>query len=108
MASGAELLRMLEPAVRPGNLPALQRPAAQPLEARSFDELLSEARASASNEATMAGGADESATVKDETNADALKRDLVRQLAQFDRIDNAALRDIVERAAGEANGEVRA
>jgi len=43
MSIESDLLRMLEPAVRPGNLPAPSRQVTQPIEQQSFDDLLRQA-----------------------------------------------------------------
>jgi len=45
MAGEAELLRMLEPAVRPAGTPAHPAPARSPVEQQPFDELLRQAEA---------------------------------------------------------------
>jgi flagellar operon protein len=46
MADGHQLLRMLEPAVRPAGAPAPRSVSHKPIESRGFDELLREAGAS--------------------------------------------------------------
>ncbi len=55
MASGSELLRMLEPAVRPGGLPSPARPVSRPIESQRFDQLLDQARQVRSAEPTDPG-----------------------------------------------------
>jgi hypothetical protein len=81
MANEGELLRRLEPAVRPGNLPAPKREATQPFEARSFESILDEAR-------TM--------------NVDDIEQDNVTKptsglLSGLDRIENASLHELMAR-----------
>ena len=83
MNTGVELLRMLEPAVRPGGLPGPQRTGQTPIETRSFESLLEEARS-----ATTPVG-DEETTGKKAVN------DPLRALSRVDLIDNAALLRII-------------
>ena len=79
MSNAIELLRMLEPAVRPGGIPGPARTGSEPIESRSFDSLLEEAKAAATSGESL-----EKANTP--PTADPLK-----SLAGVDLIDNAAL-----------------
>ncbi len=81
MSTGVELLRLLEPAVRPGGLRGSVAAPAQPIESRSFDSILDEARS-----ITQARPAAEATSATEAKTADPLKA-----LARVDLIDNAAL-----------------
>lgn len=81
MSTGVDLLRLLEPAVRPGGLQGTSAVPVQPIEARSFDSILEEAKI-----ATEARPATEAASGYETKAADPLKA-----LARVDLIDNAAL-----------------
>ena len=89
MSNSAALLRLLEPAVRPGGLPGASKPVSPPLEARDFESLLAEATA-----VDGLGETNGNRPAKDSTGSNVMS-DMVRKLAQFDRIDNAALRNLV-------------
>lgn len=80
------LLRMLEPAVRPVQGGAATTRQA-PIEERSFDSLLAEAR-----------GIEDDADGPDGHGGQKAEPNMLGPLAQFDAIDNASLRDLVSRA----------
>lgn len=83
MGTSVDLLRMLEPAVRPTG-PAPSRTAdTLPLEARSFESLLEEARSAAEPEPTSETRA------TDQTKA--TKSDPLAALGGLDRIENESL-----------------
>ena len=81
MGQESDLLRMLEPLVRPGagHLPG-PKAAREPFETRSFDSLLAEAR-----------GPDEGSG----SAAKTLESGALEALARVDRIENASLRVLV-------------
>ena len=91
MGNEAELLRMLEPAVRPGGLPGpLQKPSV-PIESRSFESLLDEARQdSKASQPGRETPADQPAS------ADAKQNGMISQLAQVEKIENSSLRGLIE------------
>ena len=85
MSNSGDLLRMLEPAVRPVATPAPQstRPKDTPFETKSFDALLSEAQTHSVTEPNV----DEPGKTK--------PTDLLSPLTHVDAIQNASLRQIV-------------
>lgn len=89
MSNGVDLLRLLEPAVRPGGLAGGKALPTQPIESRSFESLLEEAKAA---------GLPQQA-VNEPNRASAV--DPLKPLARVDLIDNAALLRMIggERAA---------
>lgn len=97
MGNGVDLLRMLEPAVRPvtpvssSGSPPKVRPDAVPIESRSFDELLDQARQMTTT--APEGGADEqgSGAVGELRGRVGAMADLVR----VDRIENDSLRILI-------------
>lgn len=89
MSNEAELLRMLEPAVRPGGLPVPSHGRRVPIESRSFESLLEEVQgmAGSANAGHPAdGGSPTSGVARGVTQA------LIAQLAQVDRIENDSMR----------------
>ena len=62
MGTGVDLLKLLEPVVRPGGLPGPKGAGAGsgPIETRSFESLLSEASGTDSSDTDTAGGGGES------------------------------------------------
>jgi len=88
MASGVELLRMLEPAVRPGQVPSAARPVSQPIESRPFDQLLDEAQ-----EITSAEPIDPEVAGNVEVTTQPT-RDLL-PLGRVELIENASLRQLM-------------
>lgn len=103
MVNGSELLRMLEPAVRPGGLPGPVRQPTVPIEARSFDSLLEEARQTGAGQQQADEGAAPSPVA--EAAGPAPPKPMA-ELAQVDRIENASLRRLVGGVArqGESGG----
>lgn len=89
MADSGQLLRMLEPAVRP--VPAPEgggaSPGRAPIEQQSFEALLAEATA-----ATEPGG-DDAASASDRP----ARGNLLGPLSQVGAIENASLRALIER-----------
>lgn len=107
MADGAALLRMLEPTVRPVQTPTTGGAAPQaPLEQRSFDSLLAEARESAPA-SEEGGGATPAATGANEgtpgadatTAADANRGAPLSALHGLEQVENASLRRLMAQAA---------
>ena len=89
MANGVELLRRLEPAVRPDGLSAPRRPVAAPIEQRSFDSVLEEAQ-------DMAGRMDAPGEARVEPGDAGTERPSpLPPLGRLDRVENAALRELI-------------
>ena len=86
MADGSNLLRMLEPAVRPSGSPAPQVRGRGPIEQRGFDEVLAEMR---HQPVTLSDGA---------------QRSLADRGIRLDAAQQAALNEAANRAA-EAGGQ---
>ena len=82
MSNGGDLLRMLEPAIRPANLPAPTVKPNTPIESRDFDSILDEAR-----------GMNVDETRPEETET---KPNLMDHLSQIERVENATLRQWFE------------
>ena len=84
MANESYLLRMLEPAVRPGQAGGVARPPRQTLESRSFDSFLEEARQVDANQSDI-------------TDADQPpdKAGPLSSLAALERIDNPSVRKMI-------------
>jgi len=81
MAGGMDLLRLLEPAVRPGGLPGISSTPKLPIESQDFDAILLEAR-----------NVSESGATAQAAEAKEIKHnDLLSALGRVDQIDNAAL-----------------
>ncbi len=94
MADGAQLLKMLEPAVRPVAPP--QAPSStgrQPFEARSFEDLLGELRDGPGSEAGTTPVAPGEATRPERVNA-------LSALTGPAAIENASLRRLMSAAVG--------
>ncbi len=97
-----DLLRLLEPAVRPGGLPARTDPGRPPLEARSFESLLDEARGLTRADlmelvGPAAGDGAEPTGGKDGGAAPACSSMPLRHLEDY---DNASVRRLLERRTG--------
>ncbi|MEX0776171.1 MAG: hypothetical protein WD042_10730 [Phycisphaeraceae bacterium] len=88
--NAVQLLRMLEPAVRPGGLPGPARTPSTLIEDRSFDSILDEVRAMNQPEQDTSGS-QAAASPGPEHKAPGL----VQLLGGVDRIENASLRTIV-------------
>lgn len=106
MGDGTNLLRMLEPAVRPGSASGPTARPTAPIESRAFESLLEEARASAAREETQAGdaGSAERGPASDGSGSGAHAP--MRQLAQLDRIENPGVFRLIggEQAGGMQDG----
>jgi hypothetical protein len=89
MGQGVDLLRLLEPAVRPGGLPGVAKAPVPPIEERSFEALLEEARQDPASAEGQAPAADES------TAPSVPKAMPLAPLGQIDRIENRSLRDLI-------------
>ena len=87
MGTSLDLLKMLEPAVRPVGPAPTRSAGTAPLETRSFESLLEEAQAAAAPE--TAQGVDASAEPKGK------KVDPLAALGGLDRIENESLLRIV-------------
>jgi len=83
VTQGTDLLRMLEPAVRPGNVPASQAQVRQPIEGRSFESLLDEAQ--------QMDGSEPADTNAGEKASPPKGAGPLGGLSQVDRIENASL-----------------
>lgn len=90
--NATNLLRLLEPAVRPGNLPRAASPVSAPIEARSFDSILEEAQS-----LNVEGQPTAGATENGEPGAKpaAAGKGPLASLARIDCVENAALRDML-------------
>ena len=88
MGTGVDLLRMLEPVVRPCGLsgPTKAGSPKQPIEVRSFDSLLEEARAADEPRHDEASGSAQTGPAKANPLA---------ELARMDRIENPSLRLLI-------------
>jgi len=98
MSEASNLLRMLEPAVRPGNLPGPVLPpsaAREPIETQSFESLLEEAR---QVNLTEVADLDES-DVSAESRVNKTVTGLLGPLAQIDAVENASLRELIDRTS---------
>jgi len=89
-SSPLELLRMLEPVVRPGSPGSSSREPVPPIEARNFEALLKDVRV-------------DDAPVDKNENVEQGHTDLLALLGGVDRVANSGLRGLI---AGEQNGSV--
>jgi hypothetical protein len=85
------LLRLLEPAVRPGGLAGPGKTPREPIEQRSFESLLEEAGEPEPDDTTEKDGMDEAMASAQPKKS----QGLLGQLAQFDRIENPSLRRLI-------------
>jgi len=102
-----ELLRLLEPAVRPDGVSSRSQPVSAPIESRSFDSILTEARdLSQTFDLNQAGTTqtNDTAQVNQSQGAPESQRHegvgALASLARVDRIENAALRQLISSAGG--------
>ncbi len=88
MGNAGELLRMLEPAVRPGGIagPTDAGKPREPFESKGFDVLLEEAKS------TPAG---DLSKPTEQTEAEPKRASLIGLLEGVDRIENGSLRGLV-------------
>lgn len=91
-SNAANLLRLLEPAVRPGNIPRTAQPTSTPIETRSFDSILEEAQTMNSETGN------EKADGVDEGVAPPKPASPLAGLGHIDCVENAGLRDMLARA----------
>lgn len=82
---------MLEPAVRPDGLSPPKVPRHVPIESRSFESLLEEAR-QMNDTLTQ----DNQTTAPPATETPPLKAGLIGQLAQIDQVHNSSLRTLID------------
>lgn len=112
MGKSEDLLRMLEPAVRPGNLLAPLRVPRLPIEERSFESLLAEARQFAVEQPAPMESSGDSGNVLNasgasrDAEADRLRESAAGSLAAssalksllgVDRVQSASLRGLMAR-----------
>ena len=95
MNDGANLLRLLEPVVRPGNVPSPSCREHPPIESRDFESLLSEAQQNENVDSTNTTGGTAPAKAPDSQ--------LLGKLSSVDQIANPDLLSILTRSA--ASGE---
>lgn len=89
---GHMLLRMLEPAVRPGGVDGPARAPVRPFEQQSFEELLSQRMTPMDEDGPgMKAGAEA------ESSRDRHAQSPLSQLGQMGQIENASLRDLIVR-----------
>jgi hypothetical protein len=109
-SANVNLLRLLEPAVRPGGLSGPSKAPTEPIEQRSFESLLEEARSlnvtgnvAGAAEPDLLEGSQEKPPESPEPPESPAKKPagLIGQLAQFDRIDNPSLRRLIAGESGE-------
>ena len=93
MANEVELLRLLEPAVRPGGLPAPIQSEKTPLELRSFEALLEEARQINTQPQNMGSQVETQQQTDVPTQRDT---GLIKALTQVDQIENGSLRQLID------------
>ena len=102
MGKELDFLRMLEPLVRPGNLPAPSRTGGnEPVESQSFESLLGRVKSDAATDtsqgvANTSGSAGGGKATKCETGLAAL--------AGIDKVENSALRELIAGRFGSASG----
>ena len=97
MADGAQLLRLLEPVVRPdGQIGPVRGPQEQalPIEARSFESLLRQAQSMSMDGAAEKVGA----------SGPAGQAQWLAPLVEADRIENESIRGLLVRSAGVGRG----
>lgn len=99
MSHSGDLLRLLMPAVSPVPTRDAPRPQAQPIESRSFDSLLDEARLTESQTPANAGTDETTDTRTTEHNAQPVTPNTLSGLTGISAIQNASLRQIVSDGA---------
>ena len=90
--NGTDLLRMLEPAVRPVNVANSNsvQSASQPFEKQNFDQLLQEAKLiTTSTDSSVTTNTQASATADTQAN-------ILSDLSRIDAVENASLRAILK------------
>ena len=102
MSNEFDLLRMLEPAVRPGGLPGPTQQQRVPIESRDFESLLEEARkmnTDAPNEPV-----DRHVVPGGEATTAPQHEGLMQQLAGVNHIENGSLRHLLTGAEPTSDG----
>lgn len=89
MGQQIDLLRLLEPTVRPGNVPGVSRGPVAPFEFRSFESLLDEAQRQPAESASS-----EVQSVQSAETAPP-QQSMLQRLAGPGAVQNAALRDLL-------------
>ena len=99
MSNSGDLLRMLEPTVRPVSAPIGQSSKSHntPFESKSFDALLDEARAIEQTAVGSKPMADPTTQAQEVT-----KVSILSPLSDIDAIANASLRNLIQQAGAEA------
>ena len=101
MSEASALLRMLEPVVRPGNLPGPMHNRVtgdQPIETKQFETLLEEA--SSMNRAESAGKVSPASGTDGGQEVERPDMGWLGRLAQVDAVENASLRELIDRRGG--------
>lgn len=106
MSISAHLLRMLEPTVRPGNLPAPNSASSStPLESQSFEQLLAGAQENLAEGLDVQGSQEiENSAEATQVSKAAEQKRILPELTGLDRIENASLRLIFEQRDDIAKG----
>jgi hypothetical protein len=94
MGQRIDLLRLLEPTVRPGNVPGVVRGPVAPFEFRSFESLLEEAQRQPAESASGDVQAGQSALIGSTAPP---QQSMLQRLAGPGAVQNAALRDLLAR-----------
>jgi hypothetical protein len=99
MGKELDFLRMLEPLVRPGNLPAPSKSGGnEPVESQSFESLLE--RVSSSRQTDASQGVTGNAGSEKAASCDAG----LTALSGIDKVENSALRELIAGRFGAGNG----
>jgi len=97
MSNQVDLLRMLEPVVRPGHVSGSNRPVNTPIEQRDFESLLAEANGRKPDGEEESSERVEVAGTRDEPDGP------LRELRQVGLIENESLRQLLSAAGHETN-----
>ena len=96
MSKSVDLLKMLEPVVRPGATAPARGPIATPIESRSFDSILADAQSMAQQSSELAAaGPDTALSSVTDANHQSAPAAPLRSLADVNQIENAALRNLL-------------
>ena len=95
MSNEADLLRMLEPAVRPGGLPAPAPQQRAPIESRDFESLLDEARSMNADTHQVQEDRGLAPSAGHVGQSDSDRGGLMGRLAAVDQIENSSLRQLL-------------
>ncbi|MEM1211526.1 MAG: hypothetical protein AAGI68_04430 [Planctomycetota bacterium] len=102
MSDPGQLLRMLEPAVRPVSLPTTgspPKPANTPFESQSFDQLLQQATNPSTADKPAATASPDPATTADPPQP--VPVSTFQPLSGIDRIENQSLRNLIAQPAAD-------